>query len=149
MLKPADRPTLTKSEFWDSITRDIWATIPQSEEFYLLLGYCENLVGQENICILTAPTIDPECVAGKLEFIHNHFPKWMHRQFLIGPRKQFCAHPEALLIDDADKNVDQFRAWGGNAILVPRPWNSLHARNTVAHIHREFEHFSSLRESYV
>ena len=76
---------------------------------------------------MTSPTIDPDCLAGKLEWIHEFTPRWMHRQYLVGPRKQFCAHREALLIDDADKNVNTFREWGGQALLVPRPWNSMHA----------------------
>jgi hypothetical protein len=117
----------TKQKFWDSFPRRFWATVPPSVEFSMLLGCCEQLVGQENICLLTSPTIDPECPAGKLEWIHEFMPRWLHRQNQIGACKQFCAHPEALLIDDADKNVNKFREWGGQTLLVPRPWNSQHA----------------------
>ncbi len=34
------------------------------------------------------------------------------------------AHPNAILIDDNEKEVDDFRTHGGMAILVPQPWNS-------------------------
>lgn len=118
-------------EFWDSVTRDVWASTPVSHEFEWLLEACERMVGRENICILSGPTKDPDSLAGKLDWIHKHFPKWMHRQYLIGPRKHFCAHPEALLIDDCDANVDAFIEHGGNAILVPRPWNTLHEYETT------------------
>ena len=70
-----------------------------------------------------SPTKDPECLAGKLEWIHNHFPAWMHRQFAITPRKHLFARPDSLLIDDYGENVERFKAHGGHAITVPRPWN--------------------------
>ena len=110
-----------------------------SAEFPFLLGWCESLVGQENVCLLTSPTIDPDCLAGKLEWIHEFTPKWLHRQYLVGPCKQFCAHPEALLIDDSDKNVNKFRDWGGQAVLVPRPWNTNHTLNTMENLAHAFE----------
>jgi len=106
--------------------RKDWTSFPKSDEFQWLLDSCEALVGRENICILTTPILDPGCAAGKMEWIYNHCPKWLHRQYLIGPPKHFCAQPDALLIDDSDRNVKLFQAHGGQAILVPRPWNSLH-----------------------
>jgi hypothetical protein len=124
----------TVKTFWNGIPREFWATIPISEEFHWLLGVTEHFAGRENICLLTAPTIDPDCLAGKLEWIHAHMPRWMHRQFLVGPRKHFCATPDALLIDDSDNNVNKFRDWGGQALLVPRPWNSLHAVETKEYL---------------
>lgn len=110
-------------EFWRTIKRDWWASYPPSQEFGWLLGHAEALVGAENVFILTSPARDPDSLAGKLEWIHKHCPKWMHRQFLMGSAKHLCARPDALLVDDADKNVEAFRAAGGHAILVPRPWN--------------------------
>lgn len=122
-LHPSRR--FTEAEFWGSLDRKLWATVPESDEFGQFLQRCENLVGAEHVCILSSPTLDPDCLAGKLEWIHDHLPKRFHRQFLIGPRKHFCARPDALLVDDSDRNVDAFRAHGGQAILVPRPWNHL------------------------
>lgn len=131
---------MTEVEFWESITREMWSTLPASPEFDRLFGLCRSLVGDENICILTSPTKDPDSLAGKLEWIHEQFPSWMHRQFLIGPTKHFCAHPEALLIDDNDEKVNKFRKHGGRALLVPRPWNSMKGRNTWGHIDSQFHY---------
>lgn len=122
---------LTKSEFWDSLPREFWATLPKSDEFEFLLEFAERLVGREQVCILTSPTIDPLCLAGKLDWLHRNMPREYHRQFLIGPRKHFCAHPRHLLIDDSDANVESFRLHGGQAVLLPRPWNSLHSVPTM------------------
>lgn len=131
-------PELTKPQFWNSITRDVWASAPKSQEFDFILNRAESLVGRDNVCILTSPTIDPDSLAGKLEWIHKFLPHRLHRQFLVGPCKHFCARPDSLLIDDSDDKCDKFRAAGGHAILVPRPWNSLRDTNTRQHLNTEF-----------
>lgn len=125
----------TMKSFWDAIDREVWISAPESDEFGSLLSACADLVGRKNVCILTTPTRDPECLAGKLEWIHDHFPPWMHRQYLMGPAKHLLAQPGALLIDDSDLNVKQFRIHGGSAILVPRPWNPLHKVDTKLHLY--------------
>jgi len=117
----------TESTFWQSIGRDFWANAPKSIECDWLLETCAGLVGRERVCILTAPTLDPDCLAGKLEWIQRCLPKWIHRQYLMGPRKHFCAKRGALLIDDNPRNIEAFSAHGGLTILMPRPWNYMHA----------------------
>ena len=129
----------TLASFWNLFTREDWANFPVSIEFDWLLNRCVELVGKENICILTTPIFDPDCAAGKVEWIYKYCPKWLHRQYLIGPCKHFCARPDALLIDDSDTNVKAFRAHGGQTILVPRPWNSLHGVNAKAHLRGTFK----------
>lgn len=133
--------TWTAEEFWQTPTREWWASVPESKECRWLLGHAEALVGQKNIFILTSPTRCPDSLAGKLEWIHQYCPKWLHRQFLMGPPKDVCARPDALLIDDADHNVDAFRAAGGHALLVPRPWNT---RRNYYHQHWPVNPFHSL-----
>jgi hypothetical protein len=65
-----------------------------------------------------------------MSWIEKHLPAY-RRRFLIGPRKEFCAHGGSVLIDDSDKNVASFRDAGGLAILYPRPWNSRHAESEI------------------
>ena len=116
----------TPETFWASFDRKHWATIPKSDTCDWLIDRCVSIVGRDNVCILTCPIDDPDCTAGKQEWIQTNLPKWLHRQFLIGPSKHLCAAPDALLLDDRDKNVDDFYEAGGQSILVPRPWNRLH-----------------------
>jgi 5'(3')-deoxyribonucleotidase len=136
IVKAANAPhpsrSFTKETFWDSLDRKHWATIPKSEMCDWLVRKCAAEVGCKNVCILSAPTIDPDSLAGKLEWIHSSLPAWMHRQFLIGPYKHLCARPDALLIDDCDKNVYDFHEAGGHTILVPRPWNHMNAYSNNA-----------------
>ncbi len=142
-LRIKGSPEVTKSQFWNSITREVWAGAPKSREFQFILDHSTQLVGEENVCLLTSPTIDPDSLAGKLEWIHKNTPRWMHRQFLVGPCKHFCARPDSLLIDDSDDKVNKFREHGGHAILVPRPWNSLRDTDTMRHLTSEFHNLYS------
>ena len=121
-LKPPKYESFNVQTFWESVPRAAWSHTPRSPQFDALIEYAEHLVGRENVCILTTPTKDPECLAGKLEWIHDNLPSWLHRQFLIGPRKHFCAREDTLLIDDSDEQVNKFREHGGHAILVCDPF---------------------------
>ena len=127
----------SEQDFWDTVPRKIWAHTPLSDEFPWLLHRCAAKVGKENVYFLTCPTNNPDCLAGKLEWIHRNTPKWMHRQYMMGPPKQVCGRPDTLLIDDREANVDAFRADGGRAILMPRPWNRNRLLAPRIHIHQE------------
>ena len=125
--------------FWCSITRQNWVDVPPSEIFPWILHRAARVVGRENVCIATRPTKCPECVAGKLEWIHAHFPPWMHRQYAITPRKRLFARPDALLIDDVEENILHFEAEGGHGVLIPRPWNRLWGANPFDAVERQLE----------
>jgi hypothetical protein len=116
-----------QESFWKLFFRDDWASVPKSDECDWLVEQCERLVGRENVMVATSPTKDGACAAGKVDWIHANLPSWLHRQYAITPRKWFLAQPGSLLIDDNAKNVRLFKRGGGRTLLVPRPWNRLHA----------------------
>jgi hypothetical protein len=134
----AGYPRFTATSFWNSITREMWASVPRSPDFSQILTWASDGVGKEHVHFLSSPTLNPDSLAGKLEWIQRFAPSWMQRQFLIGPSKHLCANPETLLIDDSDKNVDLFRMCGGLAVLMPRPWNSLHHVPALDHLATAF-----------
>lgn len=125
--------------FWSAITRRNWVDTPESEIFPWILHRAARFVGRENVCIATRPTKCPECAAGKVEWIHAHFPSWMHRQYAITPRKHLFARPDALLIDDVEENILDFEAGGGHGVLVPRPWNKLWAVDPFDAVEQQLE----------
>ena len=61
-----------------------------------------------------------------MEWMYNFLPGWIHRQYAICPRKEFCAHPNALLIDDKESNLLAFTDGHrrGHGVTCPRPWNN-------------------------
>jgi hypothetical protein len=127
-------PVYTNESFWSSITRDMWADCPPSVEFPYLVNRSVELVGRKNVFFLTSPARDPNSAAGKIEWIQKFAPPWMQRQFLIGPPKWACARADRMLIDDTEKQVNKFREHGGQALLVPRPWNCLRKYNTAEYL---------------
>jgi len=137
--------------FWNMIPRVFWASVPVSDEFQFIIDESIKLVGVDNVCLLTGPTKDPDCLAGKLEWINRVMPKWAHRQYLIGPRKRFCADPHTLLIDDSDDNKKAFESAPrfGRCLLVPRPWNSLNGVNTHDYLVRQFQNLHDERDGHI
>ena len=131
----------THDIFWNEITRRVWRCVPKSLEFDMLLAESEALVGRKHITILTAPTEDPGCLAGKLEWIHENLPEWLHRQYIMTTQKHLLAHvPGALLIDDSDNNIKAFQQVGGQTLTVPRPWNRLHEYNALKYLSNYFRY---------
>lgn len=126
-------------EFWNAVPRRIWYTCPKSEVFDLLLEKAQQLAPRDKIFLLTAPTKDPECLAGKLDWIVDNLPEWLHRQYFITPRKSELAREGRLLIDDSDKNINAWFDAGGTGILVPRPWNSLSCIDTRSYLEKQLE----------
>jgi hypothetical protein len=124
------RDPVDPAMFWEWVSRKTWAQMPRSSQFWLIES-AALMVGIDNVLIATVPTKSPDCLFGKYEWMEQHLPPWMSRQYNITPRKWRLSVPGALLIDDADHNIDQWKRRpdgmpSGDAILVPRPWNSLH-----------------------
>jgi len=120
------------NSFWSKITKDVWESVPKSKLFDDITSLASYLVGIDNIFVVTSPITDQDgvlssnCIDGKLRWIDEHVPLSQH-QLVITKSKWTLATPDNLLIDDSDKNVNEFRNYGGKAILFPRPWNSLNS----------------------
>jgi hypothetical protein len=48
------------------------------------------------------------------------------RNYVMGPAKHLCANSKHVLIDDYDRNINNFKAAGGHTILFPQFWNVAH-----------------------
>jgi hypothetical protein len=127
----------TPASLWSTIPRGVWRECPTAEIFPWILHKAARLVGRENVCMATSPTKCPDSVAGKLEWIHENMPSWMHRQFAITPRKERLANPHAILIDDLEPNITRFERRGGHGVLVPRPWNRLWGQDPFEAVERQ------------
>ncbi|KKN19932.1 hypothetical protein LCGC14_0940610, partial [marine sediment metagenome] len=86
---------------------------PWAKDLYSKLNEKSGL-----LAFLTSPSDNPDCAAGKVKWIKKHFDT---KNFIITPRKHFCARPNSILIDDTQKKVDQFIKHGGKAFLWPNP----------------------------
>lgn len=130
---------MSLSEFWKpSENAEWWEDLPKTPEADYIVQLVEDYVGFDNVCILTSPIDHPQSLAGKVQWIIKNYPDY-RRKFLIGPQKQFCAHPNAVLIDDHESNIHAFVTEGGHGILVPRPWNSERGNDVLDSLEAQLE----------
>lgn len=113
---------LSAEEFWGKIVDEG----PHFWESLELLPWAVDLLAvaskHSEICILTSPSKNPGCMDGKRNWLWDHFGKEFG-SYLIGPQKFHSSRPGSLLVDDHEANVDLFPRYGGEALLVPQPWN--------------------------
>jgi len=115
---------ITTENLWgaiDSAGEEYWATMPETPWARRL--YAE-LQGRAPVVFLSSPSRHPSSLSGKIRWLQAFTGNPQFREFLLGPRKDLCANPRALLIDDDERNIKAFWEKGGNAILFPRKWNS-------------------------
>lgn len=114
-------------------TEDFWYSMPITEQGYQLLGALRELPQMVMIVTSLPPRTStrearraaaiakvmiterlslPVCVVADAVGVPWHETKAM----MAGPRK--------VLIDDSQRNVEAFTEAGGQAVLVPRPWNN-------------------------
>jgi len=104
-----------------------WENIPKTPEADHIVETCLELVGIENIVVCTATTLPVgACTDGKIAWWKKLYPKvGLHDRVIATPHKHFLASPYSILIDDKESNIDDFQQHGGNAMMIPRPWNRL------------------------
>lgn len=84
-------------------------------------------LSDSSLNLLTTPMKNINSTVGKLTWIREQLGENRRKQALItGADKKIFAGPDTLLIDDRNKNIEEFIAAGGRGLLVPRPWNKAH-----------------------
>jgi hypothetical protein len=138
---------LAPEELWSLLDSYLGPGVPKSKEFDYLIRKSQDLVGRENVCVLTSMA-SPKRLDAKFHWIHHNLPEWLQKQVVVATEKRCCASRNALLIDDSEENVEAFREAGGTAILVPRPWNSLHKITNSASILYLMNELGQFRATY-
>ncbi len=101
---------------WEELDAKWWATMPAYEgmkQFY------NDMKQFGNVRMLTAPTLSAGCYQGKAEWVDTQFGKWGLNDLIIcrAMDKHLLARPNHILIDDRQKNIDEWNAAGGIGIL--------------------------------
>lgn len=110
----------------DACTWQFWANLDWMHDGHDILRAVIDTFDPAQIYLLTTPMPNPGSASGKMEWIDRHLPTYNKKIFITTASKSVVARPDTLLIDDKDQNVEEFTDAGGEAILVPRPWNELH-----------------------
>ncbi|NOQ21613.1 MAG: hypothetical protein GQ565_03035 [Candidatus Aegiribacteria sp.] len=108
---------------------DLWTNLDWTPDGRDIYSYTCLVFGRHNIRLLTAPMPNVMSASGKVAWVQKNIPE-LSKQLIIStaPKSMFARVPDSVLIDDSSDNVDAWRAAGGRAILVPRPWNDDCAR---------------------
>ncbi len=112
--------------YWTAITAlgaEFWANLEEYTWFWELYN---TLSKTAPVIFLSSSTRAPATLSGKMQWLQNRFGE-TYRDYIFTPQKQQLAATKALLIDDYDRNVDDFMAAGGSAIRFPQLWNRNHA----------------------
>jgi hypothetical protein len=121
---------ITPKQLFSPFTYGFWANIPKSPEADEIVKLCGD-----DTCLLTTAQNIPGCVEGKVDWIKKNYTDL---PYLVGDvPKAYCAHQNAVLIDDCDKNIEDFIRCGGHGILIPKPWNRLRGHDVLSHLKQE------------
>lgn len=114
---------ITDKEFWEKISKKeekFWSGL---EEFSWFKEMYEGLNKIGDVYFCTAPTLDPNCVKGKLIWLQNRFG-FGFKKYIFMKDKHLLAKPDNFLVDDFEEQFENFKKNEGNAVLFPQPWNA-------------------------
>ena len=139
-ISTKDVSAICNQEFWHNLE---WMSDGRDT-----LRSIMDTLGLEKIYLFTQPMPNLESSTGKMMWINDNLPIYLSRTIIItlDVPKSFLARPDALLIDDKDENIEEFRAVKGNGILVPRPWNKLCKYSDVSSqiVRKELEQYEAI-----
>jgi 5'(3')-deoxyribonucleotidase len=117
---------MSPSSFWKPCDGEsFWDDLQKMPDADVIVDLAVNAFGENNIAVLTAPSMSQYCVPGKRRWMQKHYP-FLAKNMIFTSAKRFLAGPDRVLIDDRNENVDSFIRAGGHGILLPRPWNRDH-----------------------
>lgn len=120
-LKPTfDVPS---DEFWTRFSSDWWWQLPKTSHCDEIVQKALQLAGLYRVHFCTF-AITPESAEGKQRWVETHYPGMADR-LIIMKHKWLLAKPGHILVDDRCASCKVFRKEGGEAVVVPRPWNEL------------------------
>lgn len=113
---------VSQREFWDKIDKageDFWVNM---EPFSWTEDLIKVVSDLDEWMILSAPSRNPQCLSGKMRWLHKQFGSKFHDVIFCPAKKKYLlADDFSILIDDSDKNCSD---WGERfSILFPQPWN--------------------------
>lgn len=109
------------AEFWhkiDNAGEDFWSNLEPYPWARDLVGELQEI---DRVVISTSPSWSPHCYSGKRKWLIKMGLQRLDSMF--GSSKYLMAQPGRILVDDAEHNIEPWRAAGGHAVIVPQPWN--------------------------
>lgn len=117
------KPFCSVDEFWERIgaVSDFWLNLEKYKWANDLYRMCSMMA---RTIIATSPSACRQCPSQKVAWLRQYgFLEKSVNDYMLGPHKELMARPNTILIDDSDRNVENFITAGGNAITFPQKWN--------------------------
>ena len=123
-----------RKEVDEICTTEFWHYLPWMHDGQEILRAIVDTLGLEKVYFLTKMMPNVETASGKMMWIQDNLPIYFDQVILmtLGVPKSLLVQSDTLLIEDCDEYVEDFREAGGNAILVPRPYNELRKYSDVS-----------------
>ena len=128
----------TAEEFWGNIDHSVffWSELDEYDWYLELIDLVKSFPAE--MVFSSSPSKCTTSHYGKAQWLKERgfCPS---KDAMLGSRKNLMANPGTVLIDDSDKNCEEFRARGGHAIVFPQHWNSQHEKqdNRLAYVQQE------------
>jgi 5'(3')-deoxyribonucleotidase len=120
----------TAEEFWSNINHSafFWSCLDEYDWYLVLVDLVKSFPAE--MVFSSSPSKCPTSHSGKATWLRDQgfCPS---KDAMLGSRKYLMANPGTILIDDSDKNCEDFRARGGHAIVFPQHWNSQHEKQDI------------------
>lgn len=115
---------------WNELTLEWWRSMPAvdgAQDFFA------RVAATVPARFLTAPTLSADCFAGKAEWVQKFLPhegKGALKRLIIAPStdKAYLAARTRILIDDRQKNIDEWEKAGGVGIHFAGNWDEVEAK---------------------
>lgn len=101
---------------WNELDAEWWRTQPA---FDGMKQFYEDMKEFGNVRMLSSPTVSAGSFQGKAEWVEAQWGKWGLRDLILcrAQDKHFLARPNHILVDDRQKNIDEWTQAGGIGIL--------------------------------
>ena len=117
-------PEIYEGNLWEYMcprfSAEFWASIPDLPWFDTFRNVMPSY---GKVKFLSSVSAYPEAAKGRVLWFQRLFGMDF-RDYILTAKKEDCASPDAILIDDFEENVEAFADRGGHAILLPQRWNN-------------------------
>ncbi len=118
---------ITEEQFFEVIDaggEKYWRDLPPYPYALDFYHYCKDIAPTY---ILTRPTAHGSSLSGKLQWMHKYFGSGFSN-YVMTSKKELCAAPKTILIDDHVVNCTKFIDAGGSAFVWPAHNNFEHPK---------------------
>ena len=128
---------LPEEDIWrkiDALGSDWWKNLKEYPWFWDLYT---QLKKKGDVIFCTSPGWDSNSFKGKIEWLQDKFDRDF-KDYIFTNKKFYVAKETHILIDDNDRQCEEFIKHGGTAVVFPQLWNSTHEFETSIKLDKEY-----------